>query len=424
MWKTFRCRASFALVSCLVATVSFANQTDINFNQAILKTLENNPELISFGYQVQAQQGLLEQATLSPNPELSVEFENFLGTGDFNGIDALETTISIGWILERRVRKQRISVAQAGVSYANTQAKIAQIDAASETARRYVECLSNQERLRLAYEIVELAENNLAAIQKRVSVSKVPAAELARAKADLAVKKLAYEDVQHEISISYRKLSAQWGETSPDFNYVQGSLYALPKPDSFESLLNRIEQNPEFDRLLSQRRMNEAELQLAEAMGKPQWKISTGIRRFEEQDDHAFVVDLTVPLTFKNRNQGTIAAANARLARIDADQRLTSIRLNTQLYELYEELQHSLHRTETYQNIIIPAVSQAAQDSQVAYERGRYSYQEWQAAQSELLNAKEEYLEAMINAHIYVIEIERVTGVQVSKMSTSKGVAP
>jgi cobalt-zinc-cadmium efflux system outer membrane protein len=60
----------------------------------------------------------------------------------------------------------------------------------------------------------------------------------------------------------------------------------------------------------------------------------------------------------------------------------------------------------------------------VAYERGRYSYQEWQAAQSELLNAKEEYLEAMINAHIYVIEIERVTGVQVSKMSTSKGVAP
>jgi cobalt-zinc-cadmium efflux system outer membrane protein len=131
-----------------------------------------------------------------------------------------------------------------------------------------------------------------------------------------------------------------------------------------------------------------------------------------------------VPLTFKNRNQGTIAAANARLARIDADQRLTSIRLNTQLYELYEELQHSLHRTETYQNIIIPAVSQAAQDSQVAYERGRYSYQEWQAAQSELLNAKEEYLEAMINAHIYVIEIERVTGVQVSKMSTSKGVAP
>jgi cobalt-zinc-cadmium efflux system outer membrane protein len=155
-------------------------------------------------------------------------------------------------------------------------------------------------------------------------------------------------------------------------------------------------------------------------MNKPQWKISTGIRRFEEQDDHAFVVDFTVPLNFKNPNQGIVAAANAKIAQADADKRLAEVHLNTQLFELYQELQHSLHRVESYQNVIIPAISQAAKDSQDAFERGRYSYQEWQAAQSSLLNAREEYLDAMISAHLYVIELERVTGVQLSDLSNTK----
>ena len=421
MWKIARRIAYMTILFCLISTVAASNQISINLNEAIFKTIKDNPELVSFGYQVQAQEGLLAQAHLSSNPDLSIEFENFLGTGDFNSVDELETTISIGWVLEHTVLKQRINAAQANVSSFYTQAKIAQMDAASETARRYLECLSNQERLQLANQSLELAENSVITINKRVSASKAPPAELARAKADLAIKKLAYEDIQHDISVSYHKLAAQWGEINPRFNYVLGSLYTLPKLASFESLKQRIEQNPEYDRLLSQRRMNEAELRLAEAMSKPQWQISTGVRRFEEQDDYALVVDFTVPLNFNNRNQGSIAAKNASLAKVDADQKLTTVRLNTQLYELYEELQHSLHRINVYKNEIIPVITQALQDSETAYEKGRYSYLELQAVQASLINAKKEYLDAMIHAHLYVIEIERITGVQISGIAETNG---
>ena len=73
-----------------------------------------------------------------------------------------------------------------------------------------------------------------------------------------------------------------------------------------------------------------------------------------------------------------------------------------------------------YENAIIPAFKQATQDSQSAYERGRYSYIELQAVQSNLLNAKKEYLNAVIHTHLYVIEIERITGVQVVEIPNLK----
>lgn len=413
MWEHFRYRVCMTLILTLITTASNADQSSISLNQAIVKTIQQNPELVSFGYQIQVQEGLLQQAALSPNPELKIEFENFLGTGDFNGVDALETTFSIGWVFERAVQKQRVNVAQASVSLFNTQAKIAQMDAAAETARRFLECLSNQERLRLANQSVELAEKTIVAIQKRVNASKAPKAELARAQADLVVKQLAQEDVQHEIKVANRKLAAQWGENSLKFDRVSGSLYVLPKTEPFKDLKERIELNPTFERLVSQRRVNEAELRLAEAMNKPQWQLSTGVRRFEEQNDQALVIDFTVPLNFKNRNQGKIAATNAKIAQVDADTKVTSALLRTQLFELYEELQHSIHQTIAYKDVIIPAFTQAAQDSQYAYESGRYSYLEWQAVQSNLLNAKKEYLNALIHVHLYVIEIERITGVEV-----------
>lgn len=53
----------------------------ISLNEAVARTLARNPELVAFGYELQAQDGRVLQAGLAPNPELSVTVENALGTG-------------------------------------------------------------------------------------------------------------------------------------------------------------------------------------------------------------------------------------------------------------------------------------------------------------------------------------------------------
>ncbi|MFT5452224.1 MAG: cobalt-zinc-cadmium efflux system outer membrane protein, partial [Enterobacterales bacterium] len=337
--------------------------------------------------------------------------------GNYNGIDSAQTTISIGWALEQGLRKHKVNVARANVSLISNESEIMRVDKAAQTAGLYLACLTNQTRIANSKQAVELAKEVINAVQVRVAASKSPHAELARAKADLALKQLELDDVEHDLATSYRHLSAQWGEIEPQIQQVIGNIFQLPEIDSFELLKERLNQNSEYTRLQSLRRLNETELHLAKELSKPQWRVSAGVRRFEREDDQALVLGFTVPLTLRNRNQGQIAAYNAKLSKIDADKESISVQINAQLFSLYTELQHSLHRSTALNNVVIPSLTQAVNDSRKAYERGRYSYLEWQVVQSDLLEANMELLEATSNAHLYVIEIERLTGVKIARLS-------
>ena len=409
----------------LFSAISFAESglvTDgqmLSLNEAVVKTMVRNPGLLAFGHQLQAQDGRVLQAGLAPNPELSLTVENALGTGEFNGFDSAEATLSIAWVLERGVRQRRLDTARAGVSLLTVEADIMRLDAAAETARLFFACLSNQARMVSTGEAVQLAADTVKAIQKRVKAGKSPQADLSRAQAELARMKLNQEDIEHELLSASRRLAAQWGETEPGFTRVSGNLLTLPNTESFAILKARIDQNPDFSRFLSKQRLGEAELRLAEAQRKPNWRVSAGVRRHESFNDEALVANITIPLSLRNKNQGGIAEARANMAQTEAEAVAARIRIETSLFVIYQELQHSLHRAKTFRTEVIPRVEQAMSDTRSAYERGRYSYLEWRSVQEDLLTARSALVEASVDAHLNAIEIERLTGVRIAQPATS-----
>ena len=409
----------------LFSAISFAESglvTDgqmLSLNEAVVKTMVRNPGLLAFGHQLQAQDGRVLQAGLAPNPELSLTVENALGTGEFNGFDSAEATLSIAWVLEHGVRQRRLDTARAGVSLLTVEADIMRLDAAAETARLFFACLSNQARMVRTGEAVQLAADTVKAIQKRVKAGKSPQADLSRAQAELARMKLNQEDIEHELLSASRRLAAQWGETEPGFTRVSGNLLTLPNTESFAILKARIDQNPDFARFLSKQRLGEAELRLAEAQRKPNWRVSAGVRRHESFNDEALVANITIPLSLRNKNQGGIAEARANMAQTEAEAVAARIRIETSLFVIYQELQHSLHRAKTFRTEVIPRVEQAMSDTRSAYERGRYSYLEWRSVQEDLLTARSALVEASVDAHLNAIEIERLTGVRIAQPATS-----
>ena len=257
------------------------------------------------------------------------------------------------------------------------------------------------------------------AVQKRVRAGKSPQAELARARAELARMKLNQEDMEHELLSAGRRLAAQWGETEPGFTRLQGDLMTLPATESFATLKARIDQNPDFARFLSKQRVDEAQLHLARAQRKPNWRVSAGVRRLEITNDEALVANISLPLTLRNKNQGAIAEAQANLAQTNADAMAARVRMETSLFVMYQELLHSLHRAATYRDDVIPRIEQALSDTRHAYELGRYSYFEWRTVQEDLLEARSELVEASLDAHQNVIEIERLTGVRIAQPASS-----
>lgn len=419
MWVHLTNRIAPVCVLLALGNAVVAEDT-IDFERAVAKTLESNPALVSFGYQIEAQSGRIQLADMRPGVELGIDLENAIGTGAFSGVDSAEATISLAWVLERGKRQRRVETARAGLSLLESEAEIRRLDAAAETARLYLMSLAQQEQLNLADEAVELAKQTISVVARRVEAGRTPKADLARAEVDLSRTELEREDFEHRLTTSIRQLAAQWGETNPTFSSVRGDLADLPKQDSFEALLARVDLNPSLRRFLSERRLREAELRQIEADAKADWRVTAGVRQLQLTDDQAVVAGITIPLGAEKRNQGRVATARANLARSEADRAVTRVQIETRLFALYEELKHSLHRAFTLRDDILPRMETALSETLRAYEMGRYSYFELRAAQDEALRARTEATVALIDAHRNIIDIEALTGTAVSSPTRLK----
>ena len=417
-------RACLCLALLGTAKGAFAQQTEpqsaLPLAQALDRTLERNPELIALGFARQGVEGQLEQSKLRPNPTLHVAVQDVLGTDAYKSVDSAETTVSLEWVLERGVRERMIEAAQGGLAGFAANIEVHRLDEAAETARRFVDCLLLQARSLTRAEGVRLAQQTVDAVQRRVAATRAPQAELARAEVDLARAEILEEDVEHELKSAYRELSAQWGQPQPDFATVAGQIGPLPMLEPFEALVARVDANPELLRFASQRRLDDAQLRLEEARSRPSWLVSGGLRRYETTDDYGLVAGLTVPMTWKNRNQGRIAEARANISRTDAEAAAARVDIETQLFVLYQELKHDVEVAGRLERDMIPRIETALDGTRRLYEVGNYSYLELALVQSQLLDAREELLRVTADARRLAIEIERLTGANVGGTAANR----
>jgi cobalt-zinc-cadmium efflux system outer membrane protein len=244
----------------------------------------------------------------------------------------------------------------------------------------------------------------------RVRAAKAPQAEEARAQAQLARVQLEEEHAEHQLASARQRLAALWGSTEPDFGEARGDLLTLPALTTFDSLRAKLENNSDVARLVSEKRLRETEQRLAEMRRRPPWQVTAGVRRFEVGDDHAFVVGLTVPIASRDAAQGAVIEARAQSAQVDARAAALRVQLDAELFGIYQELRHAYAEVNTLRSEVLPRVEAAAEQSRYAYERGRYGYIEWVAAQRELVELRRALLDASADVHRQRIEIERLTG--------------
>ena len=374
------------LFVCTIATHTLATPSlELNWPQAIELTLSKNPTLNSFRYELEKQEGVILEAKQTPAAHINIELEDVLGSGETQGFNALQSTLSVSWILEGELRQHFIRVSQAGYAQLTSSLQLQQLNAIEETTQRYIMVLAHQARLQNADEALSLADEGIAAIKKRVRAAKSPEAELFRTQVTREQHRLQREDIQHELDSALHALAAQWGELKPQFQRVTGAINDIPAIKPLEQLRTELTQSAQYNRFRSERTLKHTQLQLAKAQSTPNWEIEVGIRNIESTHDQAFVGSLRIPFGRITNNKGRILQAQSELAQIDAKESALHVQAQTSLFLLYQELQHSLHRIESYQTRIIPQLENALKATKRAYDLGRYSYLEWQTVQTETL---------------------------------------
>lgn len=421
LWK--RAFALFWML-CVSAAHAAGPEVSLNLGQAIARVLDSNPQLQAADFDTRAAAERIRQHNQSTPYTVGVDLENFVGSGDSSGTRGLETTLSLGRVLELGDKPRRrgdVAELEAGLLRHDQDAQ--RLDLLAETARRFLTLARAQAERELAQQRVELLQRTERAVAQRVKVGKTPTAELARARTDLARAELALEETEHLLGNGRRQLVVMWGAFEPDFARVQADIQTLDTEPDFATLDQSIERNPAIARLATLERLSAARTLLARTRSRPDPEIGAGVRHLNDSDDVGLVLSLRMSLGSAGRATPYVDEAEALAAReplLAQDRRLA---LRVTLYGLHQELQHARDRYEAYRNRILPAAEQALKDYAEGYAAGRYSLLELSAAQATLLEARGESLSAAVEHHAARIEIDRLVGAAPLK-TAEYGVAP
>jgi cobalt-zinc-cadmium efflux system outer membrane protein len=385
-------------------------QGTLTLEVAISNALALNPDLAAGGLTLKAAEARITQARLRPNPELSLDLENFAGSGTLQGTDSLESTLSLSQVVELGGKRQlRTERALMDFEVVAVERQAQALDLLAEVTRRYVALVAAQDRAELAALTSAVAQSTYDAIAKRVQAARSPEAELSRAHIALTRARVEVKQTETTRLAARQSLAALWGSRNPEFTNASGDLLTLRPIRELEDLLAELERNPDYLRFASEARLRDAELRLARAQARPNIVFGLGMRRFEDTNDSALVAGFSIPLPVSDRNQGAIREAEVLRAQTDAQRQAALLRAHATVFGLYQELSATRGRVETLRSDALPEAQKALDQTRYGYERGRFSYLELATAQQELLDLRAAIIDAAADYHRLLAEIERLT---------------
>ncbi len=398
------------LIICLTSRLLAAAGGTLTLREALALATSKSPELAAFSYDQRAADARLLQAGLRPNPVVSLETEDFLGGGDFNGFQQNQTTLSLGQLLELGgKRAARQEVARAGQAAVEFDYEAKRREVLRNTTQAFVEVLGAQRRVDLAEETAKLAGEFVPLIQRRAQAGVASTVETARGDVALATAQIGVEQARRDLAAARRVLATQWGAKAATFSDVSGDLGRRPPLPSFNTLNEKLSQHPLLARWDAERDVRAAIVAREKANAKPDVTVFGGPRWLQGDGEAALVAGVSIPLPFGNRNQGNIAEAQALTEKVDAEKRATQATLTAQLGEAWEALAKALKQIEILEGNLLPAANKAIDAATTAYEAGRLSQLEILDARRTLTDARFRALEARIAAHKAAASIDALT---------------
>lgn len=337
-------RSSAALLGCSlifhgVAHSAEGNPSSFSLVEALRRAEAGNPALHAQAYATRSTDALIAQAGARPNPALSIALENFAGSGAFRGFDGIETTVQLGQVFERGgKRAKRVAVARSGREIASQEFAVRRAELLAAAAAAYVDVLTANSRTEQTARSLALARETAGVISTHVQAASTSSVESARARAALATARAEHTRAESTRAQTYASLAATWGGPPDDLPRVPG-LPQVPGalPDR-EALLAQLSSHPRNELHQATIDARRAELQLARSTSAQDVTVAGGLRSLRASGDAAFVAGVSVPIAFRNQNEGAIRSARETLAGAEQSTRALDAELRAAFSAAWEAL--------------------------------------------------------------------------------------
>jgi len=391
---------------------------ELSLTEALSLALLHNPTLQSYAWDIRIGDVKTLRAGLFANPALSIEAENFLGSGAQEDFDQTETTVSISQLFElggKRVKRQSLSMTERDLALWDYESK--RMDMIYQVAIRYIDVLANQARLKLAVDSTRVAEEIYQNIVSRVKAGMVSPLEQGKSRVELAQTRLNKAQVVTELVITKQNLSTVWGSLNPLFKQVSGNLLNLQTVPELSSLLSRLDNNPDLARWSAEIARYRKAISLAKAQKIPNINFMAGARHFAEDDDFAVVAGISVPLFIFDSHQTDVDEAEIILLKAMQKQHEAKVTIRAALIESYQQLQMSKVGIKLIREDVLPSAKEVLNAAKIAYRLGEIGSLDLLDAQRTSFQSGRQHIEALADFQINIARIERLIGGALSPIS-------
>lgn len=349
----------------------------------------DNPRIVGPREDVSAAEALVRQAGFRPIPAISLEVENLAGTGAFSGLQATEFTLAGSLPIELGGKRgARVRSAQAELTVARLRGELTFAALGLAVRERYVAAVAAQARVELAQGIVERNVELARIARVLVEVGREPPLRSLRAQSELAEAQAELMAAQAEALAARFALGALWTrESAPE---VPTIFPAIEPPPGLLADYSGIE----LRLAAAERAAIQADVARQRSLGVPDPTVSAGVRRFEESNDQAFLVGVSIPLPLRNPNQGNIAAAEARARAAAAREAIALADYRQDVAQARADFLGAEAKAKTLETGSLPQAEEALRLAEIGYRNGKFPQLEVLAA----AEARDEIRRSLIDA--------------------------
>lgn len=398
---------------------------DITLRAALAAALLHNPTLSVYAWEVRIREARAIQASLPPNPEVELEVEDFGGTGAASGLDGAESTLLISQIIELgHKRERRTRAAELDQDLAAWDYEATRIAVLADTSRAFIEALALQERLALAQNNLDLAQQVFEVIEKQVQAGATSPLDQTKAGLVVARAKITLRRVQRNWEAARVTLATAWGSRQPAFDRLVGAFDQLSPLPPQRRVFDRITQNPQIARWASEVAQRRAQIEVERSKGVPSFSAGAGVKYLGELNDTAAVIQFSIPLPLVDKNQGGVLESRYALAKARQAQRALELRINAALDQAYRRLAGAHEEVTALKRDVLPAAEMAHDGTKAAYTQGKIGYLDVLDAQRTLFEARAQHVEALAAYHAAVVDVESLIGQPLDTLNENTPTTP
>lgn len=381
-----------ALMAAALVTAFPAVAEPITLEAAIERAIASQPRLAAAEARVDAAEARTRQANVGPNPQVSLEVEDFAGSGPFRSLDSAQTTLALSQQLEiggQRSARRAVAASERDVAVLSLLRE--RIDLIRDVELAFAELVAAADQAVLARDNAAQAASLANTARILVTEGRDPPLRQLRAEAALAEARAAEAETFSLMLAARRNLAVLIGSDDPDLTAVTSAPQPRERTND-PAFIGIDERLAEAERLVAAARVT-----LARTAATPDVTVSGGLRRFNDGRDTALVAGVSLPIPIRDRNRGGIEAARAdeTAAEYEAQRvRSEARRDRAQAQMLVDAAETRLAALEG------PGLAQAEEAvrlAQIGYNAGRFSLLELLDARGALTTARRSIIIARLD---------------------------